>query len=285
MSIQGLKVFKPRNWLKIVKYSLGSRLINSVPKGMKHSYEFVLDLERKKIQFEKLNKCIKFSYPLFDENYSFVIDETSSDSDVFNQIIIEKEYEFVVELISKHDIEVKTIVDAGANVGYTAIYLSHFFKNMQLIALEPNETTFQRLKLNMDLNSLSHVTLHQKGLWNKDTFLKADNSFRDKQAWSFRLEETSDESKKLFEVTSMNSLMKTHELESVDFLKIDVEGGEKEMFNSDADLSWLNNVKVIAIEIHDEFECREDIETILKQQFNLFYSGELTIGIHKTCLK
>jgi FkbM family methyltransferase len=285
MGLEALKVLSFKNKFRVLKYSLGSKLINSVPKGLKQSYDFLSWLQSNGIKFKKRASLITFNYSIQDQNYSFSIDENSSDSDVFNQIIIEQEYEFVVELISKHDIEVKTIIDAGANVGYTAIYLSHFFKDMQLIALEPNENTFQRLQLNIDLNSLSHVTLHQKGLWNKDTFLKADNSFRDKQAWSFRLEETNDESEKLFEVTSMNSLKKTHGLDSVDFLKIDVEGGEKEMFNSDADLSWLNNVKVIAIEIHDEFECREDIETILKQQFNLFYSGELTIGIHKTCLK
>lgn len=114
---------------------------------------------------------------------------------------------------------------------------------------------------------------------------KADNSFRDKQAWSFRLEETSNENEKLFEVNSMNSLMETHTFESIDFLKIDIEGGEKEIFNSEADLSWLKTVKVIAIEIHDKFECREDIEAILKEQFDLHYSGELTIGINKKCIK
>ena len=285
MSRQGIKVFKLKNWIKVVKYSLGSRLINSVPKGIKHSYEFILDLERKNISFSKFKGCVKFSYPLLDKSYSFVIDESSSDSDVFNQIIIEEEYQFVVELMSKHQIDVNTIIDAGANVGYTAIYLSHFYKNMQLIALEPNKATFERLKMNMDLNNLDHVTLHQKGLWNKNTFLKADNSFRDKQAWSFRLEETSNEREKLFEVVSMNSLLETNKLESVDFLKIDVEGGEKEIFNSEADLSWLKTVKVIAIEIHDEFECREDIETILTEQFELHYSGELTIGINKKCIK
>lgn len=285
MGLGTFKVLSIKNKFRALKYSLGSRLINSVPKGLKQSYEFLRWLQEKGIPFDKKSGLIAFNYPILDKNYAFSIDEASSDSDVFQQIIIEQEYQFVTGLISNNNIDVKTIVDAGANVGYTAIYLSHFFKNVQLIALEPNQTTFRRLKHNVELNNLQNVTLHQTGLWNKNAYLKADKSFRDGQAWSFRLEETTNESEKLFEVISMNSLMETHQLKEIDFLKIDVEGGEKAIFNAEADLSWLKTVKVIAIEIHDEFDCREDIETILKEQFKLFYSGELTIGIHQSCIK
>ncbi|MDG1330754.1 MAG: FkbM family methyltransferase [Crocinitomicaceae bacterium] len=285
MGLGAFKVLSFGNKFRVLKYSLGSKLVNSVPKGLKHTYDFLGWLQGKGISIEKKDGLITFQYPIKDTKYAFAIDEISSDSDVFNQIMVEEEYQYVTELMSKHNIEVKTVIDAGANVGYTAIYLSHFYKNMQLIALEPNTETFRRLKLNMDLNNLDHVILHQKGLWNKNTFLKPDHSFRDGQAWSFRLEETTNEAEKLFEVTSINSLMEEHQLANIDFLKIDVEGGEKEIFNAEADLSWLQKVKVIAIEIHDEFECREDIEGILKQQFELFYSGELTIGIHTSCLK
>jgi FkbM family methyltransferase len=242
-------------------------------------------LKRKNLPFQQFNGFIKFSYPIAEKPYTFIIDENSSDSEVFNQIMVLQEYKRVIDLISQHRIEINTIIDAGANVGYTTVYLSHFFENAQIISLEPNESTMERLKLNVELNGLKNVHPHRKGLWNKNTFLKANHTFRDKQAWSFRLEETSNESEKLFEVTSINSLMEAHQLEGIDFLKIDVEGGEKDIFSSEADVSWLKTVKVIAIEIHDEFDCRDDIEAILREQFTLFYSGELTIGIHQSCIK
>lgn len=285
MSLKEIKVFERSKWLKLLKYSIGSRLINKVPKTARQSYDFVMLLKRKNLPFEKFKGFIKFSYPIGEKSYSFIIDENSSDSEVFNQIMILHEYKRVIDLIHRHNIDVKTIVDAGANVGFTTIYLSHFFENAQIISLEPNESTMERLKLNVELNGLKNVHPLQKGLWNKNTFLKANHSFRDKQAWSFRLEETTDEREKLFEVTSIHSLMETHQLEGIDFLKIDVEGGEKDIFSAEADLSWLNTVKVIAIEIHDEFDCRDDIETILREQFTLYFSGELTIGIHHSCTK
>jgi len=285
MSLKGIRVFNLKNWGRLVKYSIASRMINSLPKGLKRTYDFIVMLEREQINFEKVDGHIRFKYPVMDQERFFCISETSSDSDVFQQIILEKEYEFVVNLLSQHSIEVNTIIDAGANTGFTSMYLSAYFPNSRIIALEPNKDTFQRLRQNIELNNLSKIELVPLGLWNKDTYLKANYDFRDQQAWSFRLEETSDENDKLFEVISMTTLMKKYQLQGVDLLKIDVEGAEKEIFDANADLSWLKAVKVIAVEIHDEFECRENIEGLLRNQFELSFSGELTIGVNKACLK
>jgi len=63
---------------------------------------------------------------------------------------------------------------------------------------------------------------------------------------------------------------------------MDIEGSEKEVFtNPNSDVSFLAITKCIAIEIHDEFDCREAIYEILtKYGFLLFNSGELTIGVN-----
>ncbi|RYM33916.1 FkbM family methyltransferase [Brumimicrobium glaciale] len=287
MKAKPFQVFNYKHKFKIIKYSIGSRLINSVPKGLKHSYEFIRWLKSQNISFIKKNGLIQFDFPIEKTNYSFSIEETSSDSDVFKQIILEEEYKHVRELMLKHKIEVLNVIDGGANVGYTSIYLSHFYPDATILALEPNKNTFKRLTHNIDSNELKkNVSCIQKGLWSKDTYLKADYSFRDKQDWSFRLEETNNEAEKLFETISVESLIETHKWETIDLFKIDIEGGEKELFQNEDELKWLDKVKVFAIEIHDEFHCREDIEAILKKNnFTLFYSGELTIGINKSCLK
>lgn len=286
MSIKVFRVFNIKHKLQIIKYSLGSRLINSVPKGLKHSYEFVRWLSQQGILFRKIKSFIEFKYPIDNEQYTFLINESSSDSDVFKQIILKEEYKTIVKLISKNNIIINTIIDAGANVGYTSIYLSHFFPTAQIIAIEPNSDTFIRLKQNIEINNIRKIVLLQKGLWNKNTFLKADTKFRDAQAWSFRLEETTVKEEMLFETISIPSILKANCWNTIDFLKIGIEGGEKNLFQNKEELRWLKKVKVIAIEIHDEFKCREDIEMILKEyDFQLSYSGELTIGINKSCIK
>ncbi len=68
----------------------------------------------------------------------------------------------------------------------------------------------------------------------------------------------------------------------VDLLKIDIEGAELELFSDAENVQFLANVKLITIEIHDEFECRMNIEDIIQSYgFLIFHSGELTIGINK----
>ena len=64
-------------------------------------------------------------------------------------------------------------------------------------------------------------------------------------------------------------------------MKIDIEGAEKNLFENAQDLKWLARVKIIAIEIHNEFGTRKHIEdTLLKYNFKLQYSGEHTIGVN-----
>ena len=114
--------------------------------------------------------------------------------------------------------------------------------------------------------------------------MRADYSFRDRQSWAFRLEEAAKPEDALFEATTVSSIVRDFNFPKVDFLKIDIEGGEKELF-SGGDYNWLDLISIIAIEIHDEFNCRESIENILRDKgFEISYSGELTIGTDKKFL-
>ena len=80
--------------------------------------------------------------------------------------------------------------------------------------------------------------------------------------------------------------MQEYKFETIDILKIDIEGSEKEVFTgANADVSFLSKTKCIAVEIHDEFDCRDAIYSILtKYNFKYFDSGELTIGINQSFL-
>ena len=86
----------------------------------------------------------------------------------------------------------------------------------------------------------------------------------------------------MFETTTIEGLINDFNIETIDFLKIDIEGGEDEVFKDFSKINWLDKVKVIALEIHDEFDCRKHIESNLEKLFTLSHSGELTIGINKS---
>jgi FkbM family methyltransferase len=130
-------------------------------------------------------------------------------------------------------------------------------------------------------NNFENITTLKKGLWGHSAFLTPDTSFRDGLNWSFRLVETTELGTDSIEVISITDIIKEFDLEFIDFLKIDIEGGEASVFHKESDIQWLKKVRVIALEIHDEFDCRSEIENILSNfGFILSNNGELTIGIN-----
>lgn len=261
-------------------YSICSRILNSIPRNLKNTYEFTNCLLTKGILLEKEAQGL-FSFPYNINNcvFRFFIKKDSSDSRVFEQIILDEEYKTVVEEIRKRNIKVETILDLGANIGLSSIYLSAHLSPSKIIALEPSSITFNRLERNVE--HIASIKCIQKGIWSKNTFLKPDVSFRDGEDWSFRLVETSVKQEAILEAVGLDDLMKDEQMSQIDLLKIDIEGGEVELFKSNH-LPWLQKTKIIALEIHDEFECRMDIERkLVEHGYEIFHSGELTIGFNK----
>jgi FkbM family methyltransferase len=206
----------------------------------------------------------------------------SSDIFVYNQVFGYKEYDPVVAAFNKNfkikDSDTINLIDAGSNIGLTSIYFLEKYKNIEIVAIEPEGNNFKSLEYN--LSNFNNVKKVNAGIWSRDAKLKIINDFRDKSDWAFRVEESKDDTG--LEAFSINSIAKAYNFEFIDILKIDIEGSEKELFTSpNSDLEFLNITKCIALEIHDEFKCREDIYKILSQYgFTFFDVAETTIAIN-----
>ncbi|MDP1747468.1 MAG: FkbM family methyltransferase [Bacteroidota bacterium] len=203
---------------------------------------------------------------------------------VFDQVILEKEYQPIVDLIkarNKHLTKLN-IVDAGANVGFASIFFSHEFSDNFILSLEPEQKNFEALVENIDQNNLSGITPVQAGIWGRDKEMTLNNSFRDGREWSISLKEADKNSKEQLKINgySLITLLTKHALERVDFLKIDIEGGEKYIFDEWAhDNSVFKFIKFIAIEIHDEIADRDFINKLLiNNGFEITEIGETTFG-------
>ncbi len=206
----------------------------------------------------------------------FDLDPRTSDLAVFKQIMIEEEYAPVLEVFDELQTAPKTVLDLGANIGLTSLYLKAHYPDAQVVALEPSASTLERLRKIAQLNHTDLDTLGA-GIWSSDGELSVSRKFRDGEDWSVTLVEQP--GPKTVRVYSMLSLLSKLGWDRVDFLKIDVEGGEFEVFSAKSDLSWLSKIDVLAIEIHDEVGPRSSIETLLKQEgFTLAHAGELTIA-------
>ena len=207
----------------------------------------------------------------------------SSDFNVFAQIYHYNEYAPVVETFQKHfpNHSNLNIIDAGSNVGLTSVYLTKYFSNSNFITIEPDSSNFESMSFNLKNNGITNTIKIKGGLWSKNANLKLVSDFRDKSDWSIRVEETCEEAD--LKAFSIQYLIEENNFATIEILKIDIEGSEKEVFTSpNSDVSFLSITKCVAIEIHDEFQCREAIYEILKSyNFEFFNSGELTIGVNK----
>lgn len=210
----------------------------------------------------------------------------SSDIDVFNQVFSQAEYEPLVKAFSEHfDNGGKLdIIDAGANIGLTSLYLSRHFRDARFICIEPDVANCAVLKFNLAENKVKNPDVLNAGLWPRNAHLELVSDFRDKRDWSIRVRETQNNSG--LQAFSIQHVMREFKLDKIDILKIDIEGSEKEVFTSpNADISFLAVTKCIALEIHDEFDCRAAIYNALAQYgFTYFNSGELTIGVNQNLL-
>ncbi len=79
-------------------------------------------------------------------------DEPSSDLFVFGQLFLQEEYKSTVKLCNKYfpDNRDLILIDAGANIGMTTLYLSNFFNFSKIIVIEPSIENLEILNLNCD---------------------------------------------------------------------------------------------------------------------------------------
>jgi FkbM family methyltransferase len=75
---------------------------------------------------------------------------------------------------------------------------------------------------------------------------------------------------------SISDIMQQQQWDSIDLLKLDVEGAEKEIFSSNTE-SWLPKTRVLVIELHDEMKkgaSKAVFAALNKYDFSFSPAGE-----------
>ncbi|WHF51432.1 FkbM family methyltransferase [Chryseobacterium gotjawalense] len=275
-----------RSKLAIIRY-LFKRVFKIKPSKIEDEIYFLYMLLISENGIVKQEKD-KFFNIQFNKNFQHTLrlrKFPSSDILVYNQIYGYREYEPVVRIYKQNfgsDSESVNIIDAGGNIGISSIYFLQNFVQPNIVIIEPAQENFEVLKFNLE--KYQNIIKINGALWKKNGKLNILNDFRDKSDWAFRVEEDENGS---IEAFTLNFLLDKYHLENVDILKIDIEGAEKEIFTTNNNnLDFLNRTKCIAIEIHDEFHCREQILKILDDYgFSLYHEKETTVGINRRLLK
>jgi len=217
------------------------------------------------------NTLIEYNIPGFD--HSLFLRADTSDEPTFRQVFMNIRYE--IELPS----EPKTIIDGGSNIGYASVFYANKYPEAQILAIEPDSSNFELIKKNT--TPYQNITTLKSAIWGKSTWLKINNP--DTEKWAFEVEETQPESEGAFEAFSISDLIKKMEWDSVDLLKLDIEGSEISVFEQGYE-EWLPKVKLLIIELHERMRpgCTQIFEKAIgKYNFEKSISGENLVYINK----
>lgn len=201
----------------------------------------------------------------------------TSDIPVFRQIFLEGEYEF------SYGEEIRTIIDAGANIGLAGVFYSLLYPEAKVICIEPEKENFNLLLKNT--RGFKNIVAVNAGVWNKNDILQIEASERFGE-WGFRLSERGgDDRNGCVKTFTIAKLMGVYGLSHLDVLKIDIEGAEKEVFLEGEVENWINSCRYIVIEMHEFLHpgIKEQIlqkiaSTISSRSFQL---GENTVIINE----
>lgn len=209
----------------------------------------------------------------------------SSDANVFKQVFIEEEYNELCRLVKKYfpPGEVK-IIDGGANIGLTSIYLKQGIEGthqLNAILVEPATDNLRMIHINLELQGIKSFNVEGGGLYNKPGYLKIKSDFRDGLEWSIQVEESKDKTE--LKAIEINSLLQKYHWEKLDILKLDIEGSEKFLFQDETyAASFLSKTSILAVELHEELINSElTLKMLAENGFELSKFGELYIGVNK----
>ena len=134
------------------------------------------------------------------------------------------------------------IVDLGANIGCTMVHFATLYPNARIVGVELDAENVRLARINTAAIP-DHATLFHSAIWPHDGTV----AYSGDEAWGYHVASTGD---RPVEALSMLSLIARAELSTIDFLKVDIEGGERELF--EGELPWLAAVNAIAIEVHND---------------------------------
>jgi FkbM family methyltransferase len=141
------------------------------------------------------------------------------------------------------------IIDCGANIGLSVIYLKHNFPGAEIVAFEPDSANFDLLSRNVHAMGFDHITLRKEAVWKKNTVLH----FSGRGSTDSRIESESNSGSVEVQAVRLRDLL----TRKVDFLKIDIEGAEIDVLKDlDGHLQQVNNMFV---EYHGTFEQNDEL--------------------------
>lgn len=181
---------------------------------------------------------LKYKLPNLKEEIGF---------EIFINGIYEGEYiDYFVNQVPHNGV----FLDLGANIGSICIPLAKQRPDITIIAVEASPRVFSYLRSNIELNSCKNVFAENLALSSIDNQQLPFYSPEDKFGKGSLSAVYTDNPEYVSTIT-VDSLVRKYKLNKVDFIKIDVEGYERTVFEGGYNLLSITNAPVILFEFAD----------------------------------
>lgn len=190
----------------------------------------------------------------------------------FFEVFIQNTYESELVKLKEDDI----VVDFGANIGMFSLYASK--KSKMLYSVEPDPITYENLLKNTE--SIDNIITINKAIYSKGGEIEF---IRNEVSGASSLFNNQNNSKKItIDTISFSDFINQYNIDRINYLKVDIEGAEFDLFeNMDEDF-LQNNIDKIFMEVHliGNFKL-DDILNKIKKYFdvNIEINGKDKYGV------
>lgn len=145
------------------------------------------------------------------------------------------------------------IIDGGAHVGYATLFFANRYPGSRILAVEPAREHLALLRANT--SAYPKVEVVPAAIWSHTTELALVDPREG--SWALRVQEAPAETTVRVPAVTISTLIDRLGVETVDVLKLDIEGAEREVFTRGV-REWLPRIRTLIIETHGE-ECRKAV--------------------------
>jgi len=231
-------------------------------------------VEASKKQGQILKNAAKLKIKVRNNEYEFIYPKYSCMVSVVSNVLQGKDY----PIIKLPGYSPTTIVDIGANVGATAIYLYSAYPNAKIYCYEPSHENFAYLKENT--KQFEKIQVFPYGLFEKDCEIPLYKGATNSAQNTVMVSREASKITESIKLVNTSGEMKRRYLTNISILKIDTEGCEVPILSEI--FTVVQNIDIIYLEYHSE-EDRRELDRMVENNFVL--QNMKTEGIHRgTCV-
>lgn len=273
--VNAIRTIKYPLVLMRTKIELRLKVHQALPPHLrKRFYDFYKEARKRWDCGEKTATGKSIELPVGNSGHTIWVRPGTCDVILYYDIMINNHY-------GKIPIEnAQTIIDCGANIGMSCVYFLYRYPNARLIAIEPDPVNYELCIKNLAPFG-DRATVLKAALWGKSMSMTVESG--NIGTWASTVTVAKGNSGSTIEGFDIPTLLKRYDIESVDILKIDIEGAEFDVFSAE-NLDWINQIKCFQIELENE-DCRKVFMKALSQRgFNFSQYREITIAVRKSVL-